>query len=85
MEAPNRSHDEWIRRFAARLRELRPSVPDVEAAEVAEVAQVAFTAANDLEPEEAAAVFGEILDARVPVHDLKRWMTRKESSLKGGR
>lgn len=82
MDAPSSSNDEWVSRFTARLRELRPSLIEQEAAEVA---QVAFDSASDLEPEDAAAVFGEILNARVPVHDLKRWMTKKESPLKGGR
>lgn len=49
------------------------------------VAQLAFDSASDLAPEEAAAVFAEILDARVPVHDLKRWMTSEDSPLKVGR
>ncbi|MEQ1684181.1 MAG: hypothetical protein ABL916_11065 [Burkholderiaceae bacterium] len=82
MDTANSTNDEWIRRFAARLGELRPPVAGGEAMEVA---QLAFGSANDLAPEEAAAVFAEILDARVPVHDLKRWMTREESPLKAGR
>lgn len=79
MDMPNSGRDEWVGRFALRLRELRPSLPDHE---VADVAQVAFESASDLEPEEAAAVFGEILNARVPIPDLKRWMTKKDSPLK---
>lgn len=82
MEAPSCSNGEWFGRFTAHLRELRPSLIEKEAAEVA---QVAFGSASDLEPEAAAAVFGEILNARVPIHDLKRWMTKKESPLKAGR
>lgn len=82
MDAPSSTNDEWIRQFAARLRELRSSVSDREALEVA---QLAFDSASDLAPEEAAVVFAEILNARVPVHDLKRWMTRAESPLKASR
>ncbi|MDP3822812.1 MAG: hypothetical protein Q8R33_15175 [Burkholderiales bacterium] len=81
MDAPSSSNEEWFGRFTTRLRELRPSLIEQEAAEVA---QVAFDSASDLEPEDAAAVFGEILNARVPVHDLKRWMTKKESPLRRG-
>lgn len=73
-EVPDSRNEEWFSRFTVRLRSLRPSLGELDAAEVA---QVAFDSASDLEPEEAAAVFGEILNARVPVHDLKRWMTKK--------
>lgn len=82
MDSPSSSNEEWFSRCIARLLELRPPLTEQEAAEVA---QVAFDSASDLEPEDAAAVFGEILNARVPVHDLKRWMTKKESPLKAGR
>jgi hypothetical protein len=69
METPSYPHDEWVRRFAARLRELRPSVTE----EAIEVGLVAFDRASDLDPDDAAGVFVEILNAGVPVHDLKRW------------
>lgn len=82
MDSLSSSNEEWFSRCTTRLRELRPSLTEQDAAEVS---QVAFDSASDLEPEDAAAVFGEILNARVPVHDLKRWMTKKESPLKAGR
>ena len=43
-----------------------------------EVGTAAFASANDLEPEEAALVFSEILDASVPLNELNRAYTRKE-------
>jgi len=61
--------DEWVRRFALRLRELQPLLSD---AQCADVAAAAFQSSNDLEPEDAAVVFSEILDASVPLNDLNR-------------
>ncbi len=46
-----------------------------------EVAEAAFASANDLEPEEAALVFSEILDASVPLNELTRAFTMKEDPL----
>lgn len=63
-------------RCAARLRHLRPAIPHADAAQVA---TVAFDSAKDLHPEEAAQVFIEVLNAGVPVHDLKRWLRPKEA------
>jgi hypothetical protein len=71
MDATQVPPDVWLRRCEARLRELRPSLVDKEA-EI--VARLAFGTGSDLDPEEAAAVYAEILDAGVPVADLKRWM-----------
>ena len=70
MEAPG-PRDVWLRRCEARLHELRPSLA---VSDVAVVAMLAYGTASDLAPEEAAAVYGEILAAGVPVLDLKRWM-----------
>jgi len=72
---PSWPHDEWVQRFAARFGELQPMVS---AEQSSEVAAAAFANANDLEPEEAAQVFSEILDASVPLNDLNRAYTRKE-------
>jgi hypothetical protein len=68
---PTCSREEWIERFAARFRESRPWISHEQAVDVA---SAAFTTANDIEPEEAAVVFGEIVDARVPLDDLTRWL-----------
>jgi hypothetical protein len=38
-----------------------------------EVALTAFSNASDIEPEEAAVVYSEILDAGVPPKDFSRW------------
>ena len=72
---PTWPHDEWVQRFAARFGELQPMVS---AEQSCEVGAAAFANANDLEPEEAALVFSEILDASVPLNDLNRAYTRKE-------
>jgi hypothetical protein len=69
-------HDEWVQRFAARFGELQPMVG---AEQACEVGAAAFANANDLEPEEAALVFSEILDASVPLNDLNRAYVTKES------
>ena len=50
----------------------------VSAEQAREVGAAAFANANDLEPEEAALVFSEILDASVPLNELNRAYTRKE-------
>lgn len=68
--------DEWVARFVARLRNLRGSLPVDEAKDVA---LIAFETAGDLTPEDAAVVFGEILDAKVPIHDLRRWTRSKKA------
>jgi hypothetical protein len=62
-------HDGWVQRFAARFGELQPLVS---AEQSFEVGAAAFASANDLEPEEAALVFSEILDASVPLNELNR-------------
>jgi hypothetical protein len=61
----------WLRQCEAHLRLLRPSL-SAHDAEV--VALLAFGSAADLVPEDAAAVYAEVLAAGVPVGDLKRWM-----------
>jgi hypothetical protein len=71
---PSWPHDEWVRRFAARFGQLQPLV-SVE--QSCEVGGAAFASANDLEPEEAALVFSEILDASVPLNELNRAYTTK--------
>ena len=43
-----------------------------------ELASAAFASSSDLEPDEAATVFSEILDASVPLNDLNRGL-RKSS------
>ena len=61
----------WLRRCEAHLLGLRPSLS---AHEVDVVALLAFGSGSDLVPEDAAAVYAEVLAAGVPVADLKRWM-----------
>jgi hypothetical protein len=68
---PNNPREEWIERFATRFRESRPLISHEQAVELA---SAAFKTASDIEPEDAAVVFGEIADARVPLADLKRWL-----------
>ena len=72
---PSWPHDEWVQRFAARFGELQPMVS---AEQSCEVGAAAFATASDLEPEEAALVFSEILDASVPLNELNRAYTAKE-------
>jgi len=60
-----------MERFCARLHELRPRIGHDQ---VLGVASGAFNVAGDIEPEEAAVVFVEILDAGVPPADMKRWL-----------
>jgi len=72
MEAqPTCPREEWIERFSARFRDSRPSISEQQAADVA---SAAFGMAHDIEPEDAAVVFGEIVDARVPLDDLTSWL-----------
>ena len=73
---PSWPQDEWVQRFAARFGELQPMVSSEQSCEVG---AAAFANAGDLEPEEAALVFSEILDASVPLNELNRAYTRKES------
>ena len=63
--------NEWIERFSARFRELAPLVSHDQSVEIA---SAAFQKVNDMVPEEVAVVFGEILDANVPLNDLERWL-----------
>ena len=65
--------DEWVRRFAVHLKELQPLLTEIQCADVA---GAAFQSSNDLEPEDAATVFGEILDASVPLNDLNRGLLK---------
>ena len=44
----------------------------------ADVAAAAFQSSNDLEPEDAAVVFSEILDASVPLNDLNRGLLKAD-------
>jgi hypothetical protein len=67
--------DEWVRRFALRLQELQPLLSDTQCADVA---GAAFQSSNDLEPEDAAVVFSEILDASVPLNDLNRGLLKAD-------
>lgn len=69
---PTCPRDEWIERFSARFRKLQLLLSDKQ---TSDVASAAFESASDIEPEEAAVVFGEIMDAGVPLEDLKRWTT----------
>jgi hypothetical protein len=73
MNAPDDSYTDWARCFVARLLQLRPSLTETEASEVA---LVAFETASDIEPHDAAEVFGGVLDAKVPIHDLRRWVSK---------
>src|SRR5277367_893120 len=52
---PSCPHDEWVRRFAVRFQVLQPIVTEQQSIDVA---MAAFPSSNDLEPEDAAAVFG---------------------------
>jgi len=61
---PTCPREEWIERFSTRFRESRPLISHEQAVELA---SAAFKTASDIEPEEAAVVFGEIADARVPL------------------
>jgi hypothetical protein len=67
------ARDEWNERFSARLRELQPLISQEQALEVASVAS---QGAIDMEPEVAAVEFLDVLNAGVPVKDLKRWLQR---------
>jgi len=73
---PTCPRDEWVERLAVRFRELQPRISHEQAGDVA---SAAFPTAGDLEPEEAAVVFGEIMDAHVPLDDLLATLRAKES------
>jgi len=74
METPSSgSHEEWVRRFASHLQQLQPLLS---AAQCMELANAAFASSNDLEPDVAATVFSEILDASVPLNDQNRGFPR---------
>ena len=68
---PTCPREEWIERFATRFRDSRPAISYQQAVDVA---SAAFKTANDIEPEDAAVAFGEIVDANVPLGDLTRWL-----------
>ncbi len=65
----NCSHDEWVRRFSLYFHALQPLTSEQQSLDVA---SAAFPSSNDLAPEDAAVVFGEILDASVPLNDTNR-------------
>ena len=67
--SPSLQFDEWVRRFAIRFKELQPMTSEVQALEVA---SAAFPTSADLDPEDAAVVFSEIVDASVPLNELNR-------------
>lgn len=73
---PTCPRDEWVERLSVRFRELQPGISHEQAVDVA---SAAFPTASDLQPEEAAVVFGEILDAHVPLDDLLATLRMKES------
>jgi len=72
---PTCPRDEWVERLSVRFRELQPGISHEQAVDVA---SAAFPTAGDLEPEEAAVVFGEILDAHVPLDDLLATLRTQE-------
>ena len=72
---PSCPRDEWLRRFALRLKELQPLLSEIQCGDVA---AAAFQSSNDLEPEDAATVFSEILDASVPLNDLNRGLLKPD-------
>jgi hypothetical protein len=74
---PSCPPDEWLRRFTRHLQGLQPLLSEVQCAEVA---AAAFESSNDLEPEDAATVFSEILDASVPLNDLNRGLAKLAKS-----
>jgi hypothetical protein len=69
---PSCPHGEWVRRFSVCFQALQPIVTEQQSIDVA---MAAFPSSNDLEPEDAAAVFSEILDASVPLNELNRPMS----------
>ena len=77
VEPSELQRQEWMRRFADCLLALRPSTGR-EAAH--EVAHAAFMVASDMVPDDAAEVFCDVLNANVPVHDLRRWMNKAKGS-----
>lgn len=68
---PSFPYNEWVQRFAAHFRVLQPLRND---AQCIEIAVAAHPSSNDLSPEDAAGVFSEILDAKVPVSELRGWL-----------
>jgi hypothetical protein len=66
---PSVPRDEWLRQFAHHLRPLQPLMSD---SQCLELASAAFASSNDLEPDVAATVFSEIVDASVPLNDANR-------------
>jgi hypothetical protein len=69
---PSCPYDEWVRRFSVRFQALQPMITEQQSVDVA---LAAFPSSSDLEPEDAAVVFGEILDASVPLNQLNRPMS----------
>jgi hypothetical protein len=55
------------------VKELQPLMDEMQCADLA---AAAFQSSNDLEPEDAATVFSEILDASVPLNDLNRGLLK---------
>jgi hypothetical protein len=68
-EQPSCPQDEWVARFAMRFHELQPLTSTAQADDVG---TAAFASSGDLEPEVAAEVFSEIVDASVPLNDMNR-------------
>ena len=73
--ASSRPREEWIRQFADHLQQLQPLMSGPQCTDLA---NAAFASSNDLEPEDAAAVFSEILDASVPLNDLNRGLLKPD-------
>ena len=61
--------DDWLGRFVQHMQGLQPLLSG---AQCMDLATAAFESSHDLEPEDAAVVFSEILDASVPLNDLNR-------------
>ena len=57
------------------LKQLQPLLSEFQSMELA---SAAFASSSDLEPDEAATVFSEILDASVPLNDLNRGLPRSQ-------
>ena len=69
------AREAWLGQFARHLKQLQPLLSEFQSMELA---SAAFASSSDLEPDEAATVFSEILDASVPLNDLNRGL-RKSS------
>lgn len=67
--APSVPREEWIPQFARHLGQLQPLMSE---GQCMDLASAAFASSSDLEPDVAASVFSEILDASVPLNDLNR-------------